>query len=462
MNPPTMLYGLNDKPPFFVAALVGFQHLLAVFGGIVASPLIIALGMGLDLVQTSYLVSASLLVSGLATFIQIQRLGPIGSGLLSIQGTSFTFIGPLIAAYAMLRAQSQGMSSEQALGVIFGTCAVCAFIIGIAGQAIEKLQRIITPSVTGATVILIGMSLLWSSAKNLQREYAQNLDAGGSGWTVLLLALFVFGVTLLVSRHKRPFVRIFGVTAGLVAGSCVATFAGLVDFSRLKELEPVFLPSISHFPLAFDLQLFFILLPVFVISSLETIGDLTATCSLSSIDLKGREYWRRIRGGITGDAFNSLLAAILCSFPNTSFSQNNGVIRLTGVSSRYVGAFTAVMLFMLGLFPIIGGLFIVIPGAVLYGATTLLFMMVLFSGIGIVRMHTGDPARYWVAGLAVAGGWLLALLMPQLKGWVPDWLIGLLAFPISTGACLAMLIEAARGLYGSPVGRRLRWSTQQD
>lgn len=435
-------YGLDSKPPLPVSMLVALQHLLAVFGGIITAPLIIATGMGLSIVDTSYFVSASLALSGLATLIQVNRLGPVGSGLLSIQGTSFTFIGPMITAYFML---VKGLSGPEALGVIFGTSFVCSLTIFVLAQGIERVQKFVTPNVTGTTVILIGISLIWSSIKNLLRELEETPLLSSSSLGIISLCLATFLVTLFVSRLKNAYARMLSITAGLCFGSVVAISLGLVDFSELNKLESTFIPDIGHFPLGFDIGLYLILIPIFVISSLETIGDLTATCDLSGIRINSKEHWRRLRGGISGDALNSAIASIFCSFPNTSFSQNNGVIRLTGVSSRYIGRFVAVYLILLGLFPMIGGIFIVIPNGVLIGATLLMFIMVLISGLAIVESNMVDSKRYWVVAFSVGGGWLISLVMNG-NDALPDLLSSILSFPISTGTLLALLIEVTRKL----------------
>ena len=436
------LYGIDDKPPIAISLFIALQHLLAVFGGIVAAPLIIAHGMGLSVEDTSYLVSSSLFVSGLATFVQINRLGPIGSGLLSIQGTSFTFIGPLISAYLML---VEGKTGPEAMGTIFGACAVCALIVGFTGQFVEHIRKVLTPNVTGTTVVLIGMSLVWTTLNNIAREIQTSSGSEVNTWQAILTAIAVFCVTLIMSFSKNIFLRVLSITTALFIGFCLALVFGMVDFSKLDNLPLLFLPSFNYFPISFNLSVVLMLLPIFFLSSIETIGDLTATSKLSLVSIEGRDYWKRIRAGISGDAFNSLLAAILCTFPNTSFSQNNGVIRLTGVSSRYVGRFVALLLCVLGLFPIIGGLFIVIPGVVLYGATTLMFCLVLVSGLAIIQANASDDNRWLVVGVSVVAGWGISLGVGTVNV-LPNWLANILAFPISTGAIVAMLIESFRSL----------------
>ena len=126
--PPGLLYGLNDKPSKGTALLTGFQHLLAVIGGILTAPLVIALGMGLSLEQTNYLITSALVISGVATIIQISRIGIVGSGLLSIQGTSFTFMGAIIFSFYQL---PSNMSSDEKLATILGSCIAASFVLSL-------------------------------------------------------------------------------------------------------------------------------------------------------------------------------------------------------------------------------------------------------------------------------------------------------------------------------------------
>lgn len=430
-------FGFNEKPPIFTTLLVSLQHLLAITGGIITAPLIIAMGMGLSLQDTSYMVSSSLVISGLATLIQIHRVGSIGSGLLSMQGTSFTFIGPLIFSYSTLIQQH---TAEQALAVIFGCCAACSLVVMVLSQFIVKLKRVITTNVSGTTVILIGLTLVWTSIQNLLREYHQISSDGGQAWLVLLVAAMVLAITFGLSLSKHPLVKITSITVGLLLGLAVAWFLGMVDLSKLDSLDPFFYPTLMRFSLGFDLNIFILLMPIFIISATETIGDLTATVKLSNLPLGDYSYWQRIKGGVSGDAFNSFLAAMFSTFPNTSFSQNNGVIRLTGISSPYVGTYTALALCLLGMFPVIGGIFILMPGAVLYGATLLMFFMVLLSGIAIVNSGAEKDRHWGVVIAAVVCGLLLSFGVPYMD-FIPPWLATFLTFPVSTGAVIALIAE---------------------
>jgi NCS2 family nucleobase:cation symporter-2/xanthine permease XanP len=433
-----MLFGLYDRPPFFTSVLAGFQHVLAVFGGILTAPLIIALGMGLSLRDTSYLVSSALLISGLATILQIQRIGPVGSGLLSIQGTSFSFIGPMIAAFYVVGGATQ---PEEALGALFGSSIVCAVVVMALSFVLPYLRNVITPNVTGATVILLGASLVWSTVKNIHRAFL-NAEPG-EGWQVLVLSALVFFTIIIVTRLGNAWLKLSSITIGLLSGYVLALFLGLVDFSLLSELDNVFIPEFARYPLSVDWRAIALLMPIFIISMMESVGDLTATSSLSGLPTSGFSYWQRIRGGVLGDSINSLAASVFCTFPNTTFSQNNGVIQLTGVCSRHVGFYVASILVLLGFFPIVGGIFQVMPEAILHGATLLMFSLVGLAGFRIVRTGSPERADWVVVGIAVVGGWLGSLAVGHMS-FLPPAFVTVVEFPVTTGAFIALVIELSR------------------
>ncbi|HEY7776435.1 MAG TPA: solute carrier family 23 protein [Kineobactrum sp.] len=430
-----LVFGLNDKPPATITLVAGLQHLLAVFGGIVAAPLIMAMGMGLPVLETHYLLSSALLVSGVATAIQISRLGSVGSGLLSIQGTSFTFIGPVLFAYHGL---PDALSPGDRLAAIFGACALAALIMMLLSSQLPRLRRVLSPAVTGTTVILIGITLVWGTLGNLLGEW-QAGRAQGQSWLVPLLGIAVLGTTLLLACQPNPWLRLCSIVAGLAVGTVVALTLGLVDFSVLASLPRTSIPEPLRYGLGFDWGVFVILLPVFLVSATESVGDLTATSALSREPLTGPVYWSRIRGGILGDAFNSLLAAFFATFPNTTFSQNNGVIRLTGIASRRIGYVVAGLLVLLGLFPVVAGLVQVLPPTVLYAGTLLLFAMVALSGAGILR-RDGSRRAMVIAGVAVVGG-LLVSAGAQSLALLPDQVAMIIQYPVSTGAMIALLLE---------------------
>jgi len=422
------------------SAFLGFQHMLASFGGILTAPLIIALGMGLSIQETSYLVTSALVVSGLATLIQILRIGPIGSGLLSIQGTSFAFVGPFIYAYETM---GQHLLPSEALGVLFGSAATCAAMVFVLSYFVRSLRTVITTNVSGTTLILIGISLLVITLENIRQEYQV---MGSMGWQVILIAGAVFATVLVCSYSKLRILKITSVAIGLMVGLMIALFLGLVDWALLEDADTFFVLDPFRHPWGLDWTVVVMLFPIFLVSATESIGDFTATNALSHYAYGDTAFWTRIRGGLMGDALNSFLASVFCTFPNTTFSQNNGVIRLTGAYQPTIGLYAAGFLVLLGSLPFISALFQAIPAVAVYGATLLLFIMVTMAGFQLVLSAGFEVRSSLIVGLSVSGGYFLAEWSPHIEG-MPQALQAVLGFPVSTGACLAVLLEVAWPLH---------------
>ena len=434
---PQLLYKLDDKPPVLGSAFVGFQHLLAIIGGILTAPFLIALGMGLNAEDSAYVISSALVVSGFATLIQINRLGMLGAGLLSIQGTSFAFIGIMIFAYQKL---ALNMTSGEALGAIFGSSAACAVLMLILSLFIRQLKSIITTNVAGATIILIGLSLVQSTLQNLVGSFNTAGGLEGSGVSHLVLAAVVFVVIAVVANLHQVWLRLSSITIGLVIGILAALQMGVADFSGVTEGDILFVPEFSRYPLSLDIQVMVLIMPIFLVSAMESIGDITATNNLSGLKTGTPDYWLRIRGGIMATAFSSFIAALFCTFPSTTFSQNNGVIRLTGVCSRYVGNYVAGFLVLLGCLPIVTAVFQRIPSEVIFGATLLMFMLVVVSGFRVVEMAQPKARDWTVVGLAIVLGYVISMFIDRVPNLSPEIVI-LFQFPVSTGALVALILE---------------------
>jgi len=434
---PQLLYELDDKPPVMGAAFVGFQHLLAIIGGILTAPFLIALGMGLNAEDSAYVISSALVVSGFATLIQINRMGMLGAGLLSIQGTSFAFIGIMIFAYQKL---TLNMTSFEALGAIFGSSAACAALMLVLSLFIRQLKNIITTNVAGATIILIGLSLIQSTLQNLLGSFNAAGGLEGSGISHLALAAVVFAVIVVIASLRQVWLRLSSITIGLGFGILAALQMGIADFSGVTNGDIFFIPEFGRYPLTVDLQVMLLIMPIFLVSAMESIGDITATNNLSGLQTGTPDYWLRIRGGIMGTAFNSFIAALFCTFPSTTFSQNNGVIRLTGVCSRQVGNYVAGFLIILGCLPVVTAVFQRIPSEVIFGATLLMFMLVALSGFRVVEMAQPKFRDWTIVALAIVLGYVISMFIDRVPNLSPEIVI-LFQFPVSTGALVALLLE---------------------
>ena len=434
---PTLIFGLEDRPPLLRSILAAIAHLSAIVASIMTAPLLLAGVIGLDEPATRYVVSASLFISGIATFVQVYRFGWVGSGLLSVQGTSFAFIGPM--AYAATTFPV-GTSSEEIAGVLLGSCAVGGVAVAIAGTFLQQVQKIITPVVAGTVVFLLGISLIMSAATNLNRILGAT--ASSEFYLVCTEIGLTFLAILLLSRAKQPWLRLLSIPIGIAAGCAVAFLAGNLQWNPGDSLEIFFVPEFFRFALTVDFLMLAILMPIFVVSLTESIGDLTATSSVSRQPVEGVEYGQRLRGGIVADGVNTVLASLFGSFPNTTFSQNNAVIRITGVASRRVGLVLSLLLVMMGSVPLISAGFLQIPGSVINGATIFLFGMIAVTGFGLAV--NADPVSGYkvLLGSSLCAFLLAGLprLLEMLSITLPEYAAIIMGFPVATGIVIAILL----------------------
>ncbi|MBD0267315.1 MAG: purine permease [Cyanobacteria bacterium Co-bin8] len=433
-----LIYGLDDRPPVGEAIVVALQHVLAAFVGIITPPLIISNALGLEPADTGYIISMSLFVSGIATFIQCKRIGPVGSGLLSLQGTSFAFLGPIIGVGTA--AIAGGETPQGALALIFGVCFFGAFVEIFLSRFLHLAQKIITPVVSGTVVMIIGLSLIKTGIISMGGGViAQQNGTFGSNQN-LALGGFVLVIIVILNMTGNRYLRMGAIAIGLVLGYLVSVFLGIVNFSALSTLPLVRVPIPFRYGMDFNFAAFLPFILLYLITAIETIGDLTATSAVSRQPVKGNLYMRRIKGGVLGDGVNSLIAAVFNTFPNTTFSQNNGVIQMTGVGSRYVGFFVAGIFVLLGLLPVVGGIFQSLPQPVLGGATIVMFGAIAVAGINIISSAPLDRRSLIIVAVSLALG-LGVVYVPELLVDKPAMIKNIFSSGISTGGLTAILLN---------------------
>jgi xanthine permease XanP len=435
-----MIYKLNDKPPAFQAFLAALQHMMAIFIGIITPPLIIGGALGLTPELKAYIISMALFASGISTFIQVKKIGPIGSGLLSIQGTSFTFLSLCIGiGFSVING---GGTQEQALGTIFGVCLIASPVEMIFSRFIPMLKKIITPLVSGIVVTLIGMSLIKVGITDIGggQWLLDNKPEFFAGSTNLMLAGIVLVVIIIMNRSNNKWFRMSAVVTGLIVGYFIAALMGNVNFGNIANLQLITAPIPFRFGFYISWGHVIPMALLFLITTVESIGDLTATSMVSGEPIEGPVYIKRISGGVLGDGVNSAIAAVFNSFPNTTFSQNNGVIQMTGVASRYVGFWIAGLLVLFGLFPVVGGLFSVIPNSVLGGATIIMFGTVAASGIKIIASSIINRRGVLIMAISFGLGMGVAF-RPEIISHFPPILQQIFGSAITTGGLSAILLN---------------------
>ena len=429
-TPKGLIYGLEARPPLRDTLFAALQHLLAIFVAIITPPLIIAGALKLDLETTGFLVSMSLFVSGVATFVQCRRLGPVGCGLLCVQGTSFSFIGPIIAA---------GLAGG--LPAIFGATIAGSVVEMLVSRVLKYMRRIITPLVSGIVVTLIGLSLIKVGITACGGgEAAKAAGTFGSieyvGLAALVLALIIF-----FNRSSNHYLRMSSIVIGLAIGYVVSWAMGMVNFSDIPDFGNLNIPIPFKYGVSFDLSAIVSLGLVYLITAIEAYGDITANSLISGQPVEGEKFMKRASGGILADGFNSMLAGIFNSFPNSIFAQNNGMIQLTGVASRYVGYFIAGMLVLLGLFPVVGLIFSLMPEPVLGGATLLMFGTVAAAGIRIIASQGINRKATLVIAISFSFG-LSVELVPEILSQLPETVRNIFSSGITTGGVMAILTNA--------------------
>ena len=446
MQSPTLgqadvLFSLDSVPPLRVALGAAIQHLLAIFAGIVTPALVVCGLCGASPALTRQVAGASLFISGVSTFIQIHRFGAVGSGLLSIQGTSSSFI----AVFAGMAGAglARGETPEQMLGLMMGMGFVCALVEVGLSRVLPWMRRVITPLVAGIVITLIGLTLIQVSVRQIGGGDAA-LAAGTFGAPRdLALAAFTAAVVLALNRLRAPAARMGALMFGMVAGTAAAALLGALPVPAW-EGGWFAAPLPLRIPLAFRWEWILPMALMYLATTVESIGDITATSMVSGEPTEGKLYERRLRGGILADGLNSMLATLFGSFPTTSFSQNNGVIQLTGVASRRVGLWIALFLAVLGVVPGVAWVFALVPRAVLGGATLVMFGTVAAAGIRL--MAAGGLGRKSLLVVAASlGAGLAVTLEPRILAQLPAGFRQLFGSGIVAGTATAIAAQALAG-----------------
>ena len=428
-----LIYGLDDRPKPLPALLAALQHVLAAFVGIITPPLIIGSTLGLT-AHLPYLISMALMVSGVGTFIQARRPFGIGAGMICLQGTSFAFLGAVLSAGFLVK--QRGGSPEDIMAMIFGVCFFGAAVQIVLSRFIGQLRRVITPLVTGIVITLIGISLIKVGITDLGGGF----NAPDFGAPVnLALGVFVVLTIILLNRSNTPWVRLSAIIIGLALGSLAAWFSGKLVPQALPDLPLISVPMPFRFGFNFDWSAFLPIALIYLISSIETVGDLTANCMIARQPISGPSYISRLKGGVLGDGVSCMIAATFSAFPNTTFAQNNGVIQLTGVASRYVGLYIGVLLFCLGLFPLIGAVLQQIPKPVLGGATLVMFGSVAAAGVRILAQAPLDRRSMLIIATSFGVGLGIAA-QPDLLHLMPSLVQNLFDSAITSGGLTAIVL----------------------
>ncbi|ADO49044.1 nucleobase:cation symporter-2 family protein [[Enterobacter] lignolyticus] len=433
-----LIYQLEDKPPVHQTLIGAITHLLAIFVPMVTPALIVGTSLQLSTETTAYLVSMAMIASGVGTWLQVNRYGCIGSGLLSIQSVNFSFVTVMIALGSSMK--SDGLHEDLILSSLLGVSFVGAFLVVGSSFILPYLRRVITPTVSGVVVLMIGLSLIKVGIIDFGGGFAAKSSGTFGNYENLGIGLLVLLVVIGFNCMRSPLLRMSGIAVGIVVGYVVALCLGMVDFSVMRNLPLLTIPQPFKYGFSFDLHHFLVVGTIYLLSVLEAVGDITATAMVSRRPIEGDEYQGRLKGGVLADGLVSVIASALGSLPLTTFAQNNGVIQMTGVASRYIGRTIAVMLVVLGLFPGIGRFFTTIPSPVLGGAMTLMFSMIAIAGIRII-ISNGLKRRETLIVATSLGLGLGVSYDPEIFKILPASIYVLVENPICAGGLTAIVLN---------------------
>ncbi|MBH0087968.1 nucleobase:cation symporter-2 family protein [Pseudoalteromonas sp. AS84] len=432
-----IIYAVDDTPGATESFFAGLQHVLASFVGIITPTLIIGgvLGLGSEI---PYLISMALFVSGVGTVIQARRVGPVGSGLICVQGTSFAFLGTILATGFTVKAT--GGNNDEVLATIFAVCFLAAFVEVFISFFISKLGKVIKPVVTGVVITTIGIYLIKVGMT----------DIGGGQWLLtnmpekfastsnLIVGFSVVALVVLLNASKNQWVRLTAVVVAMILGWLLAFVLGIAKF-KLGEFDLIAIPLPFKYGFNVDFGALIAFGFLYLITAIESTGDITANCAVSKLPVTGPSYLARIRGGILGDGVNSMIAALFNTFPNTTFSQNNGVIQLTGVASRHIGLWIGSILIILGLFPVIGAVLQNIPKPVLGGATLVMFGTVAAAGVKILASEKINRRSLLIIAVSLGLG-LGVSFVPELFANAPKLVTAIFGSAVTVSGITAIIM----------------------
>ena len=372
--------------------------------------------------MSTAVISASILSAGIATIIQARGIGRVGSKVACIMGTDFTFVSPSISVGSVL-----------GLPGIIGATILGAFFEIILSYFIKPLMKLFPPIVTGTVVCLIGLTLL---------PVSMDWAAGGSGATDygslinISVAMFVMIITLLLKRYGKGMLSSASILIGMISGYLICIPLEMVDLSSISQANFIAIPQIFQYGVAFNLKALIAFLPAYFVTTIETVGCLKAIGEVSEVDMDDE----KVGAGVLADGIGSIIGGAMGAFPNTSFSQNVGLIPLTKVASKYVASMAGIILVVLGLFPKVAAIINTIPSPVLGGVGIVMFGTVAASGIKTLSSVEINDRNLLIIATSIGLG-LGVTFRPDFISQLPEGLQMIFASGISTGTIVALVLN---------------------
>ncbi len=430
---------VDEVLPIPQMALYGLQHVLSMYAGVVAVPLIVGNALGLSGKDITYLVSAGLFISGLATLLQTIGVWKIGARQPIVQGTSFAAVSTILAV-------GTAEGGTDGLRAVFGALIVAGFAAFLLAPVFTSLLRFFPEVVTGTVITVIGISLLpvainWSAGGVGTEEFGAPKNIALAGITVLIIVL--------IYRFLPGFLSRVAILLGLVLGTVVAIPFGLTDFSRISDasvfqVTTPFYFGLPTFAVGASISMFIVMLVIMT----ETTADILAIGQV--IDKPADRA--TVTNGLRADMLATTFAGVFNGFSVSAFAQNVGLVAITGIKSRFVVAMGGLILVFLGLFPILGAFIALVPLPVLGGAGAALFGTVAASGIRtLAHVDYDGNANLVIVALSLAMG-IIPISVPEFYEEFPEWFVVIFDSGITAAAITAVLLNIIFNIIGRTDG----------
>ena len=438
LGTPEQLRDPNYTPPLIQAVPLGIQHVLAMFVSNVTPAIIVcgAAGFGFgsnspDFPQMIYMIQMSMFFAGIATLFQSIGFGPVGARLPIVQGTSFAFIPIMIPLVA-----GRGV---EALAALYGGVLLGGLFHALLGTVIGRIRFALPPLVTGLVVLMIGLALVKVGIQYAAGGVPKQGTDGFGTLAMWIPALVVIVVTLAIKFFTRGLMSVAAVLIGLVAGYVVALVMGQVNFGNVGSAAVFALPNPFRWGIEFNAAIIIGMCFMAVISAIETVGDVSGITKGGA----GREATDdEISGATYADGLGTAVAGIFGGLPNTSFSQNVGLISMTGVMSRHVVTIGALFLILCGLVPKIGAAVSTVPINVLGGGVIVMFGMVCAAGVNMLSDVIWNRRNMVIFAVSLSVG-LGLQLVPDALQHMPGTLQILLTSGLLPAAALSIILNLA-------------------
>ena len=424
---PASVFSLDGLPAPGQLIPLGLQHVVAAIVGIITPAIMVANTCGLPDSDRTLLIQVSLIVTALATLLQLYTIRRrIGSGLPVVMGISFAYVPTLLA-----------IGGQFDLPTILGAEIVGGCVAILFGIFVKQIRKLFPPLITGTVIFTIGLSLYPTAVRYMAGGAGSEGFGGLKNWSVALVTL---AVVVLLQNFGKGVLKLGAILWGMIVGYVMALCLGMVDFSAVAPAGWFQLAAPLHFGVNFEVSACVSLAVVYVINAVQTIGDLSST-TMGGMDRMPTD--RELSGGIVAQGVVSIIGALFGGLPAATYSQNVGIVTVNKVINKAVFAFASLILLVAGLVPKLSAILTTIPQAVIGGATISVFATITMTGIRMITSEHFSMRSSAVVGLSVALGVGITQVAGALQGpGFPAWVHTVFgSSPIVVTAIVAILLN---------------------